>query len=129
MTGYDPYDTETLGPLTREQAEEEAYWQAEAEAEANCLVAAFHRDPITRSAGLDADEERPIVRAARERCAAAGCPRCNQTAGCYDCAREAGGDPFAPDDQLPQRRIVGERTVNAADPTTMLELACGHSII
>jgi hypothetical protein len=157
MTGYDPYDTEMIGPLTREQAEEEAYWQAQAdaereqyvaaygqeawdaeerhyqeqaEAEANCLVAAFHNDPITRSAGLDADEERPIVDAARQECAERGCPLCNETAGCYVCHGEAGGSVMEQDQaKLPQRRIVSERTVNPADPTTMLTLACGHSII
>jgi hypothetical protein len=104
---------------------EEAHYQAQAA----CLVEGFHADPITRSASLDGEEKRPIVRALRERCAAQGCPLCNRTAGCYSCAREAGGDPFAPEDQLPQQRIVDEFTTNPADPTTAYTLACGHSII
>jgi hypothetical protein len=103
--------------------------EAEYEARAACLVEGFHADPITRSASLDADEKRPITRRLRDECAGRGCPLCNRTAGCYSCAREAGGDPFAPEDQLPQQRIVDEFTTNPADPTTAYTLACGHTII
>jgi hypothetical protein len=105
------------------------YEQAQEAADANCLVVAFHNDPMTRYASLDSDEERPMVDAARARCALTGCPNCNRTVGCYACTREAGGDPFASDDTHPQRRVVSERTVNPADPTTALILECGHTII
>lgn len=105
------------------------HYQAEAEAYEACLVEQFHADPITRFAGLDAAEKRPTVRQLRARCAGQGCPLCGRTVGCYSCAREQGGDPFAPDDQLPQQRIVDEFTTNPADPTTAYVLACGHSVI
>lgn len=105
------------------------HYQAEAEAYEACLVNQFHDDPITRFAGLDEGEKRPTVRQLRARCAEAGCPLCGRTVGCYSCAREAGGDPFGPEDQLPQQRIVDEFTTNPADPTTAYVLACGHTII
>jgi hypothetical protein len=105
------------------------YEQAEAAAYEHCLVEAFENDPMTRYASLDAGEKRPMVDAARARCAQTGCPLCNQTVGCYVCTREAGGDPFAPDSTHPQRRVTSERTVNPADPTTALTLECGHTII
>jgi hypothetical protein len=109
-----------------------AYLRYEADQEAaydRCLVVAFHNDPITRQASLDEGEKRPMVDDARARCALTGCPFCNRTVACYVCTREAGGDPFAPDDTHPQRRVVSERTVNPADPTTALTLECGHTII
>ena len=106
------------------------YEQEEAAAYEACLVQGFHDDPITRSASLDAEERRPIVRDLRARCAAQGCPLCNRTAGCYSCHQAAGGSVMEQDQaKLPQVQILEERTVNPADPTTLLVLACGHSII
>lgn len=107
----------------------EPEWDEQDAALERCLVAQFHSDPITRAASLDEAETRPILRPLREQCAAKGCPFCGATAGCYFCHQEAGGNVMDPPERLPQRRIVDERTVNPADPTTLLELACGHSII
>lgn len=126
LTAEDAYYEAQAGPVDPAEA---AHYEAQEAADANCLVVAFHDDPITRSASLDEGEERPMVDAARKACAERGCPNCNRTVGCYVCTREAGGDPFAADDTHPQRRVVSERTVNPADPTTALTLECGHTII
>lgn len=50
--------------------------EAEAAIYERCLVAGFADDPITRSAGFDGYEMAGLTRPIREKCAAQGCPIC-----------------------------------------------------
>ncbi|RPI12110.1 MAG: hypothetical protein EHM63_00345 [Actinobacteria bacterium] len=53
--------------------------------------------------------------------------------GCPECAIVAGVSRstawLMPDSQLPQREVLRERVVNAADPTCVYDLACGHTVM
>ena len=52
--------------------------EREAEIHEACLVVGAVNDPITRSASFDAYELAGIVDPLRQRCAAQGCPRCQE---------------------------------------------------
>lgn len=51
-----------------------------------------------------------------------------ETAGCYICTLEAGGDSLAAKGH-PERRVVGSFVTPGPDPYHALQLDCGHTII